>query len=109
MRLLPVYSVYAVVKVASNFKISTRQNKRAIFMALSGDFDDSSACELIRTLRSQAGKAAKIYIDTSSLSLIDPFGLRVFQKDCVIYNLKERLAFIGVKGNILSSGVSRAG
>lgn len=98
-----------VVKVASNFKILARETNGTIFMHLSGDFDGSSACELIHKLRTQADKAAKIYIDTSSLSRIDPFGLRVFQKDCVIHNLIERLAFVGVKRNFLSSGFSRLG
>ena len=88
--------------MASNFKISLGQNKGRIHLALRGDFDGSAACQLIHTLKSHYGKGVKFHIDTSTLSAVHPFGLKRFQRDCMIYNLTDGLTFAGKHGAALA-------
>jgi hypothetical protein len=47
----------------------------------------------IISLKVQNGSAAKIFVDTSSLFSIHPFGLDVFKKNCAINGLSRRLTF----------------
>ena len=88
--------------MASNFKIFLHQDKGSVHLDLSGDFDGSSACQLIHMLKTYHGKGQRFYIDTSSFSDIHPFGLGLFHKDCVINNLSEGLTFTGKNGAILA-------
>ena len=53
--------------MASNFKILTQQNNGDLHLKLKGDFDGSSAFELINALKAHNGRAGKIVIDTSGL------------------------------------------
>ncbi|MBC2743194.1 MAG: hypothetical protein HGJ93_09130 [Desulfosarcina sp.] len=45
---------------------------------LFGDFDASSACELINVLDKSVKKSSKVAIDTDRLRTINAFGLDVF-------------------------------
>ncbi len=88
--------------MASNFKIFSNQTRNNLYLKLVGDFDGSSAFELINTLKVQNGSAAKIFIDTSSLFSIHPFGLDVFKKNCAINGLSRRLTFTGKYSDIMT-------
>ncbi len=66
--------------MASNFKISLNRNNNSLHLNLMGDFDGSSAFELINTLKEHNGNSVKIFINTGGLSSLHPFGLDVFQK-----------------------------
>ena len=81
--------------MASNFKISLNRNNNSLHLNLMGDFDGSSAFELINTLKEHNGNGAKIFIDTGGLSSLHPFGLDVFQKNCTINKSCRDLIFIG--------------
>lgn len=81
--------------MASNFKISSGQSNGKIRLVIRGDLDGSAACQLIHTLKSYCEKGVKCHIDTDSLSAIHPFGLKRFQKDCMIYNLTNGLTLSG--------------
>ncbi len=48
-------------------------------MKLMGDFDGSSAMELLFLIKKNCLRATKVFIDTSRLNHIEPFGLEVFQ------------------------------
>ena len=66
--------------MAKNFRVSKRQrNKSAMDIKLSGDFDASSAYELLNVLSANSGKAVTIAIDTSGLKSVSPFGLDLFR------------------------------
>ena len=67
--------------MADNFRINSRQKGRAVYLRLSGDFDGTSALELIYALREKTGGAEKIYIDTSGLKSLLPFGRMVFNNN----------------------------
>jgi ABC-type transporter Mla MlaB component len=65
--------------MAKNFRISTQTSgSHTLAMQLFGDFDGSSACELIRVLDERVKPSTKVAIDTSGLKRIEAFGLVVF-------------------------------
>lgn len=67
--------------MASNFKISTHQNSDNLHLKLAGDFDGTSAWELLNILKKDCGRAAKIFVHCSCLKEIDPFGRDVFHNN----------------------------
>jgi len=67
-----------------------------------GDFDGSSAFELINIIKEHYGKVGKVVINTDGLSSTHPFGLGVFQKNCLINKLSRGLLFTGKYGNSLA-------
>lgn len=81
--------------MASNFKILIHRNDDNLHFKLMGDFDGSSAFELINALKAHYGEAGNVVINTCGLSSIHPFGLVVFQKNCPIDNLSCGLTFTG--------------
>jgi hypothetical protein len=66
--------------MASNFQIFSLKNRNSIHLKLAGDFDGSSAYELIRTLTEHGKGFYEIFIDTNDLKSIHPYGREVFQK-----------------------------
>lgn len=67
--------------MASNFRISTHQNSDNLHLKLAGDFDGTSAWELLNILKKDCGRAAKIFVHCSCLKEIDPFGRDVFHNN----------------------------
>jgi anti-anti-sigma regulatory factor len=66
--------------MASNFQIFSYETGDSLHLKLAGDFDGTSACELIETLKKHRGGFYQIFIDTNNLKTIHPFGRDVFQK-----------------------------
>ena len=64
--------------MASNFKFSIYRNSENIHIKLFGDFDGTSAFELIHFLKESSRAVAKIFVHTSCLKRIFPFGRDVF-------------------------------
>ena len=64
-----------------------------------GDFDGSSAHELVNMLKSAGRKVGHIYIDTDQLARLNPFGLEMFAS--IFKELKpshaDRVKFLGKK------------
>ena len=88
--------------MASNFRIFCHHNSDNLHLKLMGDFDGSSAYELINTLNEYRGIVRRVFIHTCSLSSVHSFGLDVFQKNCDIRQLSRVLTFTGVYGNRLA-------
>jgi len=84
--------------MASNFRMFLHQNSDSLHVKLSGDFDGSSAHELIHTIKNHNGNPKNIYIHTSGLSCVYPFGLDVFKKNWNTDNITHSLTFTGVFG-----------
>lgn len=64
--------------VAKNFRVSTKKNgDKSLAFQLFGDFDASSACELINLLDESVAKSTKVAIDTDGLRNVNRFGLDV--------------------------------
>jgi anti-anti-sigma regulatory factor len=69
--------------MAANFRMSTRKKEKGrIVIQMSGDFDGSSAWELIHKLNECSGKNDVIEVDTDGLKTLAPFG-----KDILISHL----------------------
>jgi len=88
--------------MASNFRIFCHQNSDNLHLKLIGDFDGSSAYELIDTLKKYSGIARKVFIHTCSLSSVHSFGSDVFQKNYDIKKLSRALIFTGEYGDRLA-------
>ena len=65
--------------MAKNFYIAAKKDKnRFLALQLFGDFDASSACELINMLDDRVDRSNKVTINTDGLRTINDFGLSVF-------------------------------
>jgi hypothetical protein len=82
-------------EMATNFRIYTNKHKGAHNIKMVGDFDGSSAFELINMLKTHFGKSGKITIDTSGLFSILPFGVDVFKKNFALSKRLYGVAFTG--------------
>ena len=94
--------------MASNFKIISHKNKGNVHIRLTGDFDGSSACELINVLEACNKTRGKIVIDTCGLLSIHPFGRGVFHRYSSGRRLPSDVTFTGKYGSTikLQRGVS---
>jgi anti-anti-sigma regulatory factor len=82
--------------MAANFKIAIHRMNASLELELAGDFDGTSACELLNVLNEKCDGVDRVLVDTSGLKEIYPFGLDTFQNN--LYRLKEkpiRLVFTG--------------
>jgi hypothetical protein len=90
--------------MASNFRISVHRDSNSLELKLAGDFDGTSACELLNVLKDNCdGGVNKVAVNTSSLKDIYPFGRDTFQRN--LYTLKGkgiRLAFTGKKAKSIA-------
>lgn len=66
--------------MASNFIISIHQNSENVHLRLIGDFDGISAHQLFHVLDEKCKRALKVFIHTSALRRIHPFGCNEFHK-----------------------------
>ena len=89
--------------MTSNFRISSYRDSDILHLKLMGDFDGASAYDLLNTLKRNCPKASKIFIHTSCLKEIYPFGIAVFQNNLdglkVHYN---KFVFTGENAALLS-------
>lgn len=90
------------VTVASNFKIISQKKKGNVHIRLAGDFDGSSACELINALEACNETSGKVVIDTCGLLSIHPFGKGVFHKYCSVGKLPPDVTFTGKYGTVIT-------
>jgi hypothetical protein len=77
--------------MANNFKFLSDRIKGKIRLKLYGDFDGSSASELINVLKNHRNGSNQIFIDTNNLNIVHPFGMDVFKRNlCVLdINIKN--------------------
>jgi anti-anti-sigma regulatory factor len=66
--------------MASNFRIYIHRNSDSLHLKLAGDFDGTSAFELLDTVKKSGAGLRKVFIHTSDLKTIHAFGLHVFEK-----------------------------
>ncbi len=65
--------------MAKNFRIRAKERRdRSLALQLHGNFDASSACELIDLLAERIKTTSKVAIDTDGLRTVNSFGLDVF-------------------------------
>jgi hypothetical protein len=74
--------------MANNFKFLLNRIRDKIHLKLYGDFDGSSAFELINILKKHKSASNQIVIDTNNLDTIYPFGINVFKRNIGVMNIK---------------------
>ena len=67
--------------MATNFKISVHRNSDNLHLKLSGDFDGTSAHEVLNLLKRNCRGTSRVFIHTNCLNQIHPFGQSVFRKN----------------------------
>jgi hypothetical protein len=82
--------------MANNFKFLSNGVRGRIQLKLYGEFDGSSACELINFLKNNRSGSNQISIDTNNLNTLHPFGINVFKKN--ISNLDINIKKITITG-----------
>lgn len=60
--------------MASNFKIYSLKTRESLLLRFTGDFNGSSAYDLINKISEYGKNFYEIYIDTNDLNSIYPFG-----------------------------------
>jgi hypothetical protein len=89
--------------MASNFQILPYKTRDSLHLKLAGDFDGSSAHELINTLVDNDAGYYQIFINTNDLKTIHPFGREVLEKKLGSINKPfKNLIFIGENSHELS-------
>ena len=68
--------------MAVNFRITLHRSSDSLHLNLAGDFDGSSACELINKLKENLNGIKNVYIHTNGIGHIYPFGRGIFQDKC---------------------------
>ncbi len=81
--------------MASNFHIFTFKSKDSLHIKLDGDFDGSSAYELINTITDNGKNFYQVFIDTNELRTVHEFGRNVLQKNLSALKILCNLVFIG--------------
>jgi len=75
--------------MANNFKFLSNSAREIIRLKLYGDFDGSSACELINFLKNYRSGSTQISIDINGLNTLHPFGMDVFRRNLSTLDIKK--------------------
>ena len=89
--------------MASHFKILIHQSSDTLHLKLVGDFDGTSAYELINVIKKYSNRFGRIFIHTSGLKQVFDFGRGVFQNAFpAISDHSVRFIFTGQAGRQLA-------
>ena len=84
------------IPMASNFKLFFHKTRDSIHMKMCGDFDGTSAFELITAIQKHAYKSNQVFIHTEDLGNIYSFGKDVFQNNLgVLKKQLNKIVFVG--------------
>ena len=93
--------------MATNFRIAAHRNSKNLHWKLRGDFDGTSAFELLEAIRSHSHHSSKIFINTDGLKAVEPFGLGVFHSRFdLLKGQNIELVFTGKNAAALAPNVS---
>ena len=79
--------------MASNFRILTHREGNSLHLKLFGDFDATSAHELLNMLKINGKGITRIFIHTNTLKTLYPFGEEQFQSHVRDYPSQGREIF----------------
>lgn len=77
--------------MAENFLILIHRNSDNLHLKLKGDFDGKSAHEVLNELKRNGHFASKVFIHTSCLKHVHPFGREIFQNNLDFLNRQSFL------------------
>jgi len=85
--------------MSANFQIESRTSNGDLHLKPRGDFDGSSALELLNLIRNRYDGKGRVFIDTKHLHNVCPFGCNTFRFGLNLNLLPaERIFFKGEKG-----------
>lgn len=84
--------------MAKNFEIELNGNEDPVVIDLEGDFDATSAYELIYAIKKLPGETSGVSIHTNGLKSICPTGIDVFRR--LMQDLKHRPTNIKLTGDL---------
>ena len=96
--------------MASNFKISMHRSSDNLHLKLLGDFDGSSAWQVLNVLKKNTNGICRVIIHTSCLKNIYPFGQDTFKQN--LPGLKARpvkILFTGENARLIAPKKNYAG
>ena len=91
--------------MAMNFKIVQRKSRTGscVTLTLDGDFDGTSAHELINAVKICGREVDRVFIDTNGLKSVHPFGRVVLHRNLAgLCGRRRNLVFLGDHGQRLS-------
>ena len=89
--------------MARSFAISVHRNSENVHLRLMGDFDGTSAHELLSVLKRHCNRTLRVFIHTSCLRNIHPFGRSVFHNHLdVLKGQSIELIFTGENASHLA-------
>jgi hypothetical protein len=89
--------------MTSDFKILVHRNSDNLHVKLLGEFDGSSAHQLLNFLEKHCRKASTVFINTNCLRDVVPFGRNIFQANLAPLQRKPvRFVFTGEKASLFS-------
>jgi hypothetical protein len=65
--------------MSSKFQIVASLENDGLHLQMVGEFDGSAACDLIKKLEEGRSAASQVFVDTTHLRSIHPFGKTVFE------------------------------
>jgi anti-anti-sigma regulatory factor len=81
--------------MAANFKILLHHSSESLHLKLVGDFDGTSAYEVINAMLENGG-SHRIFIHTANLKEIHPFGKAILEKNLSMFNKQDiEIVFTG--------------
>lgn len=64
--------------MSSKFQVVASLENDALHLQILGEFDGSAACDLIKRLEEGRSTVSQVFIDTTNLRSVHPFGKNVF-------------------------------
>jgi anti-anti-sigma regulatory factor len=94
--------------MATNFKIDAHRNDENLHLRLRGDFDGTSAYELLDIVRKRTAHISRVFIHTSNLRDIHPFGLHVFRSNLdILKSQSVEFVFTGENASQFESNYAK--
>jgi len=89
--------------MARNFSIRLLRGKDGLRIKLKGDFDGSSALSLFEILKQKRHEGHRIFVDTSGMRRVYPFGRELFQSHFSgLGDTSAEIVFTGEKSTLLA-------
>ena len=82
--------------MSQKFELSSCRTNDILHLKLLGEFDGSSACELVKKIKEDGSGASQIIVDTTEVRRVHPFGRIVLQNR--LGQVSRRLIGLTFKG-----------
>ena len=89
--------------MATDFQAILHKNESSLHMKLVGDFDRTSAQEVLEIIKKRSNQVSRVFIHTNCLNQIHPEAQKVFQEDANFMQVQPiPVLFTGEKASQLN-------